>query len=178
MALSELSFYDENIPCLAACPVNTNAGMYVAAIADGDDELAYLTARMPNPFASVCGRVCPQEVQCESQCVIGRKLEPVAIGRLERFVGDHGRQRHCSQGCPRPGFGRPAGTGCHAGAGDLAPRRLPHRAHRGQPVVDDAVGARRTAVVDLGSNSFRLVVFTAGRGWWRPDRWPSATISG
>ena len=43
-----------------------------------------------NILPSVCGRVCPQESQCESQCVIGRKLEPVAIGRLERFVGDHG----------------------------------------------------------------------------------------
>ena len=56
--MGPLEFYDENIPCLAACPVHTNAGMYVAAIADGDDELAYLTARLPNPFASVCGRVC------------------------------------------------------------------------------------------------------------------------
>ena len=54
----DLSYYDQNIPCMAACPVHTNAGAYVAAIAEGDDKTAYLTARMPNPFASVCGRVC------------------------------------------------------------------------------------------------------------------------
>jgi formate dehydrogenase beta subunit len=84
MALSELSFYDENIPCLAACPVNTNAGMYVAAIADGDDELAYLTARLPNPFASVCGRVCA--APCEDACRRGAIDRPIAIRALKRFV--------------------------------------------------------------------------------------------
>ena len=50
--VEELEYYDTNIPCLAACPVHTNAGMYVAAIADGDDELAYLTSLLPNPFAA------------------------------------------------------------------------------------------------------------------------------
>jgi hypothetical protein len=48
--MDSLEFFDADIPCLAACPVHTNAGLYVAAIADGDDELAYLTARLPNPF--------------------------------------------------------------------------------------------------------------------------------
>jgi len=81
-----LTFYDENIPCLAACPVHTNAGMYVAAIADGDDELAYLTARLPNPFASVCGRVCA--APCEDACRRGLIDEPIAIRALKRFVTD------------------------------------------------------------------------------------------
>ncbi|MGD2101977.1 MAG: FAD-dependent oxidoreductase [Acidimicrobiia bacterium] len=80
----ELSFYDQNIPCLAACPVHTNAGMYVAAIADGDDELAYLTARLPNPFASVCGRVCA--APCEDACRRGAIDRPIAIRALKRFV--------------------------------------------------------------------------------------------
>ncbi len=79
-----LEFYDENIPCLAACPVHTNAGMYVAAIADGDDELAYLTARLPNPFASVCGRVCA--APCEDACRRGKIDRPIAIRALKRFV--------------------------------------------------------------------------------------------
>jgi NADPH-dependent glutamate synthase beta subunit-like oxidoreductase len=79
-----LEFYDENIPCLAACPVHTNAGMYVAAIADGHDELAYLTARMPNPFASVCGRVCA--APCEDACRRGQIDRPIAIRALKRFV--------------------------------------------------------------------------------------------
>jgi NADPH-dependent glutamate synthase beta subunit-like oxidoreductase len=80
----ELSFYDENIPCLAACPVHTNAGMYVAAIADGDDRTAYLTARLPNPFASVCGRVCA--APCEEACRRGEIDQPIAIRALKRFV--------------------------------------------------------------------------------------------
>ena len=79
-----LQFYDENIPCLAACPVHTNAGAYVAAIADGDDLGAYLTARLPNPFASVCGRICA--APCEDACRRGQIDEPIAIRALKRFV--------------------------------------------------------------------------------------------
>ncbi len=84
MSIEDLSFFDENIPCLAACPVHTNAGTYVAAIADGDDELAYLTARLPNPFASVCGRVCA--APCEDACRRGKIDEPIAIRALKRFA--------------------------------------------------------------------------------------------
>ncbi len=85
----KLQFYDENIPCLAACPVHTNAGMYVAAIADGKDELAYLTARLPNPFASVCGRICA--APCEDACRRGEIDRPIAIRALKRFVTEqHG----------------------------------------------------------------------------------------
>ena len=82
--VSPLQFFDENIPCLAACPVHTNAGVYVAAIADGEDEKAYLTARMPNPFASVCGRVCA--APCEDSCRRGQIDRPIAIRALKRFV--------------------------------------------------------------------------------------------
>jgi NADPH-dependent glutamate synthase beta subunit-like oxidoreductase len=85
MPLGEpLSYYDRNIPCLAACPVHTNAGAYVAAIADGDDLTAYLTARLPNPFASVCGRVCA--APCEDACRRGEIDAPIAIRALKRFV--------------------------------------------------------------------------------------------
>ena len=81
---TDLDYFDSNIPCLAACPVHTNAGMYVAAIADGDDELAYLTARLPNPFASVCGRVCA--APCEDACRRGEIDRPIAIRALKRYV--------------------------------------------------------------------------------------------
>jgi NADPH-dependent glutamate synthase beta subunit-like oxidoreductase len=81
---SSLSYFDKNIPCMAACPVHTNAGAYVAAIADGDDLTAYLTARMPNPFASVCGRVCA--APCEDACRRGTVDSPIAIRALKRFV--------------------------------------------------------------------------------------------
>ncbi len=82
--MQPLRFYDENIPCLAACPVHTNAGLYVAAIADGDDMTAYMTARLPNPFASVCGRVCA--APCEDACRRGEIDTPIAIRALKRFV--------------------------------------------------------------------------------------------
>lgn len=80
----DLSYYDRNIPCMAACPVHTNAGAYVAAIAEGDDLTAYLTARLPNPFASVCGRVCA--APCEAACRRGEVDSPIAIRALKRFV--------------------------------------------------------------------------------------------
>jgi NADPH-dependent glutamate synthase beta subunit-like oxidoreductase/ferredoxin len=85
MILTEqLNYYDRNIPCLAACPVHTNAGAYVAAVADGDDLTAYLTARLPNPFASVCGRVCA--APCETACRRGEVDSPIAIRALKRYV--------------------------------------------------------------------------------------------
>ena len=89
MTKVDLSYFDINIPCLAACPVHTNAGAYVAAIADGDDRVAYLTARLPNPFASVCGRVCA--APCEDACRRGGIDHPIAIRALKRFVTEtHG----------------------------------------------------------------------------------------
>jgi formate dehydrogenase (NADP+) beta subunit len=99
-----LEFYDENIPCLAACPVHTNAGMYVAAIADGNDELAYLTARLPNPFASVCGRVCA--APCEDACRRGQIDRPIAIRALKRFVTEQYGTETGNDMTPGTGRGR------------------------------------------------------------------------
>ncbi len=99
-----LEFYDTNIPCLAACPVHTNAGMYVAAIADGNDELAYLTARLPNPFASVCGRVCA--APCEDACRRGEIDRPIAIRALKRFVTEQYGTETGNQSTPGTGKGR------------------------------------------------------------------------
>jgi formate dehydrogenase beta subunit len=78
---------DENVPCTQACPVLTMAGRYVSAIAAGDDDLAYLTARMPNPFPSICGRVCA--APCEIACRRGAIDEPIAIRALKRFACEH-----------------------------------------------------------------------------------------
>lgn len=87
--MESLQFFDANIPCMAACPVHTNAGVYVAAVADGDDELGYLTARLPNPFASVCGHVCA--APCEVACRRGEIDRPIAIRALKRFLTEkHG----------------------------------------------------------------------------------------
>jgi glutamate synthase (NADPH/NADH) small chain len=74
--------------CVAGCPVAINIPGFIAAIEDGDFRRAYEVLAKDNVLPAICGRVCPQESQCEAQCVVGNKLEPVAIGRLERFVGD------------------------------------------------------------------------------------------
>lgn len=78
----------KNKPCVAGCPVNVRIPEFIAAVAKGDLEEAYRIITWTNALPAVCGRVCPQESQCESKCVRGIKGEPVAIGRLERFVAD------------------------------------------------------------------------------------------
>ena len=74
--------------CIAGCPVNINIPKFIEAITANDIRGAYDVITASNLLASVCGRVCPQETQCEGVCIVGETLEPVAIGRLERFVGD------------------------------------------------------------------------------------------
>ncbi len=75
-------------PCVAGCPVNVPIPEFIAFVKEGKFEEAYQKIRETNALPAVCGRVCPQETQCESKCVRGIKGEPVAIGRLERFVAD------------------------------------------------------------------------------------------
>jgi glutamate synthase (NADPH) small chain len=74
--------------CVAGCPVNINIPKFIEAITAKDYRGAYDVITASNLLAAVCGRVCPQETQCEGVCVVGETLEPVAIGRLERWVGD------------------------------------------------------------------------------------------
>ncbi|MFL5442128.1 MAG: sulfide/dihydroorotate dehydrogenase-like FAD/NAD-binding protein, partial [Myxococcales bacterium] len=75
--------------CVAGCPVAIDIPRFIRHLLVRDLDGAAAAIRESNAFPSVCGRVCPQESQCEAQCIINTKLEPVAIGRLERFVGDN-----------------------------------------------------------------------------------------
>ena len=77
--------------CIAGCPVAIDIPRFIRHLLVRDLEGALATIHEASIFPSVCGRVCPQETQCEAQCIIGKKMEPVAIGRLERFVGDNAR---------------------------------------------------------------------------------------
>jgi formate dehydrogenase beta subunit len=79
-----LTWFRDNVPCVAACPVKTDAGRYVQLIGAGDDRAAYAVARSPNPIASICGRTCG--APCEDACRRGTIDEPVAIRPLKRFV--------------------------------------------------------------------------------------------
>lgn len=78
--------------CVDGCPVGVRIDRFVPLIASGDFESAAAVVAEDNALPAVCGRVCPQEAQCEAACVLGRKHKPVAIGHLERFVADWARQ--------------------------------------------------------------------------------------
>ncbi len=112
-------------PCVSGCPVQVHIPDFIAKVAQGDFEGAYQVIALSSSLPAVCGRVCPQETQCESKCVRGIKTEPVGIGRLERFVADW-HNEHATEAPVKPapnghkvaviGSG-PAGLTC---AGDLA----------------------------------------------------------
>lgn len=115
----------KNKPCVAGCPVAVDIPAFIALVAEGKFEEAYDVINRTSSLPAVCGRVCPQETQCEGKCTRGIKGEPVAIGRLERFVADwHLAHAQADPVCPvRNGHkvavvgSGPAGLTC---AGDLA----------------------------------------------------------
>ncbi|NDV20094.1 NADPH-dependent glutamate synthase [Pseudodesulfovibrio sp. JC047] len=74
--------------CQEGCPVNIDIKGFIAHLVDDELDEAYKVIRSTNSLPAVCGRVCPQETQCEGKCILGKKYEPVAIGRLERYVAD------------------------------------------------------------------------------------------
>ena len=82
--LPDLEHWKAQVKCQSGCPVKTDAGRYVQLVAEGKDEQAFLVARAPNPFASVCGRVCA--APCEDACRRGRIDAPIAIRALKRYV--------------------------------------------------------------------------------------------
>ena len=88
-------------PCVSGCPVEIAIPDFIARVALGDFEGAYDVIAQYSSLPAVCGRVCPQEKQCERECVLGKKGEPVAIGRLERFVADH-HNANSDSALPRP----------------------------------------------------------------------------
>ena len=79
----------KNAQCVKGCPVSIQIPDFVQAIKEGDIEKAYQVISESSALPAVCGRVCPQETQCEGKCVRGIKGEPVSIGKLERFVADY-----------------------------------------------------------------------------------------
>ena len=115
----------KNPACMTGCPVGVHIPDFIRHVKAGEFEQAYETIRLTNNLPAICGRVCPQETQCESKCVRGVKGDPVGIGRLERFCADYAMQ-HASAKAERPapnghrvavvGSG-PSGLTC---AGDLA----------------------------------------------------------
>lgn len=115
----------KNAPCVSGCPVNVPIPDFIEKIKGGDFQGAYEIIRTQNGLPAICGRVCPQETQCESKCVRGIKGQPVGIGRLERFAADYAMNEGKVSSETKPACGKraavvgsgPAGLTC---AADLA----------------------------------------------------------
>ncbi|MBD5542823.1 MAG: NADPH-dependent glutamate synthase [Lachnospiraceae bacterium] len=115
----------KNAQCVKGCPVSINIPKFISEVKDGNIEQAYQTISESSALPAVCGRVCPQESQCEGKCIRGIKGDPISIGKLERFVADWARENGIKPAGAKEKLGKkvavigsgPAGLTC---AGDLA----------------------------------------------------------
>lgn len=115
----------KNAKCIQGCPVSINIPAFIKEVKDGDFEGAYQTISLSSALPAICGRVCPQETQCEGKCIRGIKGEPISIGKLERFVADYALEHDIKPAGPEKKNGHkvavigsgPSGLTC---AGDLA----------------------------------------------------------
>ncbi|MBP3521177.1 MAG: NAD(P)-binding protein, partial [Oscillospiraceae bacterium] len=126
----------KNYPCVSGCPVNIHIPEFIDKIKEGDFEGAYQVIQQTSSLPAVCGRVCPQETQCESKCVRGIKGEPVGIGRLERFVADW-HNAHATQ----------------------LPEKVPSNGHKVAVVGSGPSGL--TCAGDLAKKGYQVTVFEA-----------------
>ena len=115
----------KNAKCVQGCPVSIDIPGFIAKVKEGWFEEAYKIIGQSSALPAICGRVCPQESQCEGQCIRGKKGDPVSIGKLERFVADWARENNIKPEGAKEMNGKkvavigsgPAGLTC---AGDLA----------------------------------------------------------
>ena len=136
-AMTEASrcLHCKNPRCVGACPVSIKIPEFIAKVKEGDINGAAAIISEDSSLPAVCGRVCPQETQCEGSCILGVKGEPVAIGKLERFVADH-----TSEGGTLP----PSGVGLRP-TPPLAPLAVPPLPCRGWHVLLGVVFLPRAA---------------------------------
>jgi len=139
--------------CVEGCPVRINIPGFVGLIADGRFIEAAMKLKEDTALPAVCGRVCPQETQCEAECVLGKKFEPVAIGRLERFAADYARDH----GEPDPDVTSPTGKKVAViGAGPAGITAASDLACRGHKIIMFEALHQPGGVLVYGIPQFRL----------------------
>ena len=145
----------KNPTCVEACPLHINVKEFIGLMAQGDFAGAFDKISEESPFPGICGRVCQHELYCERACLLGKKLEPVAIGSLERFAADYHRQSASS-------------TAANPGA-----RRGPRVALVGSGP------ASLIAAYDLVRNGYRVTIFEAlaRPGWSAGLRHPQFPLA-
>jgi glutamate synthase (NADPH/NADH) small chain len=139
-------------PCVSDCPVNIDIPAFIGEIAAGNFEKAYGIIRRYNSLPAICGRVCPQETQCEGKCIRGRKGEPVAIGRLERFAADYAASLSAAA----------VRSGDKAGETRIGGHETPRRKARQNKVA--VVGSGPSGLACAGSlaqKGYRVTIFEA-----------------
>ena len=154
--LVDLEWLESNFPCMQACPVHTQAGRYVSLIAQGRYEEAYRYARVPNPFASICGRVCGHP--CEPACRRGQFDLPISIRALKRFVTErHGPESRnpVDVFAGRPKLTR-AGKVAVIGSGPAGMSAAHDLALLGYPVTVFEAAAVPGGMMHLGIPEYRL----------------------
>jgi homotetrameric NADPH-dependent glutamate synthase len=140
--------------CVPGCPVGIDIPGFISALAQKDIERSYRILKATNALPAVCGRVCPQETQCEATCVVGAKFQPVAVGRLERFVADCARGRGWDEPAPSRGADEPGSVG----VGHVRPHAAPI------PRTAAIVGSGPSGLAcagELARNGIQVTVFEA-----------------
>lgn len=137
----------KNPRCVGACPVNVKIPDFIAEVAAGNFFAAAAVIAQDSSLPAVCGRVCPQETQCEGSCVLGVKFEPVAIGKLERFVADWTREH------------KGAGVSPADGVAESATPEIEKNGHRVAVVGSGPAGL--ACASDLAKKGYDVTIFEA-----------------
>lgn len=141
----------KNPRCMAACPVGVKIPQFIALVKDGDFAGAAAKIAEDSSLPAICGRVCPQETQCEGSCILGIKSEPVAIGKLERFVADYAREN--------------AGKDAAENAGDNAGKNAAENAGEARGGEMAPKADRKVAVIGSGPAGLACASDLAKAGW-------------
>jgi glutamate synthase (NADPH/NADH) small chain len=139
--------------CVAGCPVGVQIPEFLKLTAGGDFVAAALKVKETNALPAVCGRVCPQEVQCEAQCILGKKSQPVAIGYCERFVADYEREKKTTDSRPQ--------TAADATVASLPPAVVSRLPSKKSVAVIGSGPAGLTVASDLALLGYEVTMFEA-----------------